>query len=532
MEKSRTSREEKCPSCEEQSYEWAIRPRIWNSDKCWNHMRSEERRNWLDEFRAHILENRGFRSYNNEMKYFKEVYLEKHFETHKYNYLKYLLKSNHYKHNKDFHNRNDISRELTSDEEAKIVDDLYNRYVYDLEHEERIYNVIGVDFANFDFSECNLSYSNFSEADLRGANFQKSILRNAIIDSALADGANFNNADISNTSAINTKLSSCSFLKAVVENCIFTNSILVGADFREARGSKTNFRHCDISHGVFISSRMPEANFENAKINNAIFEGAQLLKSVFEGCEAKESVFAQCNLEDAILARSNFEQSMFRNSNLAGANICDTIFIRADLSNSDMTRCKLNEDTDLAHSDLRDSNLKNVDLYMAKLDMTKVYYEDINEANLLTNQLKGDYFVMERKHKTRIFISYSHADMEFAHKLEKALIDKSIDVWIDRKEILVGDSLIQKIREGIDSSQYVCALLSKTSVESRWVQSELDIAMSQQIENQKIKVLPLVVEKDVELPGFLKGKLYIDFSSKENFAICVSQILRRVNSNK
>ncbi len=521
MKKISRLQEKKCPICENLAYEWAIRYRIWNSDKCWNHMRSEERKVWLDKFKLHIQENKGFRPWKKEMEYFHGIYLEKNFERYKYVFWK-----KHYK--KEMSYGEDF--ELTPDEEARIVDELYNDYVYQLEYEEKIYNLVGVDLTNFDFSECNLSFANFSEADLRGANFEESILKNAIIDSVIGDGINFSNADLSNTSITNSKLSNCFFLKTVIENCNFSKSILTNADFQDSRGPKPNFSQCDVSESVFTSSRIPEAIFENAKLNKVIFKGAQLFKSVFEGSEAKESTLVQCNIEEANLSRSNFEQSIFKDSILAGANICDTILTKTDLSNTDLTRCKLNEGTQLNYSDLRDSNLKNVDLYKAKLERTKVYYEDIEGANLFTNQLKGNFFVMERKQRTKIFISYSHSDQDFACKLASAIDSESIDVWIDLEEILVGDSLIAKIREGIDSSQYVCALLSKNSVRSQWVKNELDIAMTDQLERRKVKVLPLVIENDVELPGFLRGKLYIDFSREEDFPSGISQIMRRVNS--
>jgi predicted nucleotide-binding protein len=131
--------------------------------------------------------------------------------------------------------------------------------------------------------------------------------------------------------------------------------------------------------------------------------------------------------------------------------------------------------------------------------------------------------------KVRVFISYSHGDSWFAQRLEEALKERSIDVWIDKNEILVGDSLLGRIREGIDSSDFVCALISKNSINSRWVQSELEIALNQQIDDQKVKVLPLILEDGIKLPSFLVGKLYIDFSRKEYFDDGVKLIMRRLD---
>ena len=56
-------------------------------------------------------------------------------------------------------------------------------------------------------------------------------------------------------------------------------------------------------------------------------------------------------------------------------------------------------------------------------------------------------------------------------------------------------------------------LISKNSTNSDWVNKELDIAMNQEIENKIIKVLPALLD-DSDLPGFLKGKVYLDFRKK------------------
>jgi hypothetical protein len=64
-------------------------------------------------------------------------------------------------------------------------------------------------------------------------------------------------------------------------------------------------------------------------------------------------------------------------------------------------------------------------------------------------------------------------------------------VWIDEADILVGDSLISKVREGLEGMDYVGAILSPDALASRWVREELDIAMNQQISGRHVKVLRL-----------------------------------------
>lgn len=125
-----------------------------------------------------------------------------------------------------------------------------------------------------------------------------------------------------------------------------------------------------------------------------------------------------------------------------------------------------------------------------------------------------------------IFLSHNHSDKPFARKLAQELRFHGHVVWIDEAEINIGDSLIEKIREGIDKVDYVAAVLSTASVKSEWVKKELDLASTKEIESKKVVVLPVLVE-DVDLPGFLKGKMYADFRRKESFQQSLQLLLRR-----
>lgn len=126
-----------------------------------------------------------------------------------------------------------------------------------------------------------------------------------------------------------------------------------------------------------------------------------------------------------------------------------------------------------------------------------------------------------------IFLSHSHIDKPLARRLANDLTKHGIRVWIDEAEILVGDSLIKKIREGIDEVDYLAALLSPESVSSQWVQEELEVAMNQQIEGKRVKVLPLIC-RPCPLPGFLIGKLYLDMSTDEQYQLNFPRLLRRL----
>lgn len=122
-----------------------------------------------------------------------------------------------------------------------------------------------------------------------------------------------------------------------------------------------------------------------------------------------------------------------------------------------------------------------------------------------------------------VFISHSSKDIEQARKLANALIEKGVEVWFDKWEILVGHSIIDKVYEGIRRSDYLAIILTKESVKSRWVQAELNQARKKEIESGRTIVLPLLFE-ECELPECLQDKHHADF---RDFQTGMSDLLKQ-----
>jgi hypothetical protein len=129
--------------------------------------------------------------------------------------------------------------------------------------------------------------------------------------------------------------------------------------------------------------------------------------------------------------------------------------------------------------------------------------------------------------KPGIFLSHSHADKSFARRLAADLRAAGAHVWLDEAEIQLGDSLIQKIQQGIDEMDYLAVVLSPKSVASPWVQREVEIALNDEMAGTGVKVLPLLYQI-CELPGFLKGKFRADFTSEDKYQQGLDLILVRL----
>ena len=110
----------------------------------------------------------------------------------------------------------------------------------------------------------------------------------------------------------------------------------------------------------------------------------------------------------------------------------------------------------------------------------------------------------------KIFLSHSSKDKPFVEKLAKDILALDVEVWLDKWEMRVGDSLFDKIEEGLETSDYLIVILSKNSVNSLWVKKELNAFLCDEISSKNVKILPALID-DCSIPIFLREKLYADF---------------------
>jgi len=109
-----------------------------------------------------------------------------------------------------------------------------------------------------------------------------------------------------------------------------------------------------------------------------------------------------------------------------------------------------------------------------------------------------------------IFISYSRNDKEFVERLTSRLHSQGLSIWIDEKQIKVGQKILHRIKKGILESDYFLIVVSRASVKSNWVSEELDSALYEAISNKPDTILPVLLD-DVSIPKELQNLKYADF---------------------
>lgn len=117
----------------------------------------------------------------------------------------------------------------------------------------------------------------------------------------------------------------------------------------------------------------------------------------------------------------------------------------------------------------------------------------------------------------RVFLSHASEDKErFVVPFATALRQKGIDVWLDKWEILPGDSLVDKLfEEGLRDADAVLVVISAVSVSKPWVRQELNTAIVNRIAKQT-KVIPIVLDGS-DVPEGLKSLVWEPIHDVSNF---------------
>lgn len=128
----------------------------------------------------------------------------------------------------------------------------------------------------------------------------------------------------------------------------------------------------------------------------------------------------------------------------------------------------------------------------------------------------------------KVFVSHASEDKQrFVIPFATALRERGIDAWVDRWEMLPGDSLVDKIfEEGLKEAAAVVIVISNVSVMKPWVREELNAAVVGRIQ-KGTKIIPVVLEQ-CEVPEALKSLLWESVKDVNDFGDCLSRVVDAV----
>ena len=107
------------------------------------------------------------------------------------------------------------------------------------------------------------------------------------------------------------------------------------------------------------------------------------------------------------------------------------------------------------------------------------------------------------------FVSYSAPEEAVAVQLTQDLEAEGLSAWCAPSGLQGGDRL-SDIHARIAEARYLLFLLSRSSLNSKWVQHEVNIPLALQLDGKAIDVIPLLLEP-VERPAAVADLVSIDF---------------------
>lgn len=141
----------------------------------------------------------------------------------------------------------------------------------------------------------------------------------------------------------------------------------------------------------------------------------------------------------------------------------------------------------------------------------------------------------------KIFISYSHDTiqhkswiLELGTRLRKNGIDAVLDQW----ELSPGDDLPHFMEKNLSSADYIIMICTERYV-TKANQGEGGVGYEKMIITSNLmkqiseaKIIPIIKQEgSFLLPTFLKTKLFIDFSKKDDYEFSFDELIRKIHNS-
>lgn len=286
-------------------------------------------------------------------------------------------------------------------------------------------------------------------------------------------------------------------------------------DLSDVDFERIDLRGTNLSQSKLIEARLTDAYLQGANLSGADLTGAEL-SFAWLGEAKAEDVFGvggehlnslnSATLEGAKLNGATFESTRLNGVNLKGANLRRAFFRYANLSNANLTNATL-ESTTFVECDLSTvigldtikhlapSSIGIDTIYRSQGNIPEVFLRGAGvPENFVTyvSSLTGRAFEFYS-----CFISYASKDHEFAERLHADLQNRSVRCWFAPEDLKIGERIRIGIDQSIKKHDKLLLVLSQDSVESEWVEQEVETALSRERSEKRLVLFPIRLDDSV-----------------------------------
>lgn len=297
-----------------------------------------------------------------------------------------------------------------------------------------------------------LSAAMLEGVNLRGANFRDVDLRGALLNGIDLRGAELSHADLHEVD-------------------------LSGADLRKANLYGANAEFANLEH-----ADLREANFQRATIHYSLLGNAKLDGANLYGADLRGASLYGVTFHNAGLYETDFDSAHLENSDFAYAGLGRTRFTNTDLSRT------MGLEKAIHHGP---SSVGVDTIYKSQGKIPESFLRDCGVPDSFITQMSSLVGAEEGIQFYSCFISYSSKDEEFARRLQGRMRDAHLRVWFAPEDIQAGKKLHEQIETAIRVYDKLLVVLSKESLQSEWVMSELRKGFKAEKLSGKRKLFPV-----------------------------------------
>jgi uncharacterized protein YjbI with pentapeptide repeats len=275
-----------------------------------------------------------------------------------------------------------------------------------------------------------------------------------------------NNANLEGTNFLGLKLAHSSFREAKLRNADFMLTDLSFCDFSFSDLSKANFGWSNLYETSLFNSIMHNSELDHADLSNANLLFTDLSGSVLRGTKFISTNLLEADFENTILDR--------------------TIFANVDLSKCKGLERVIHEGP--SYIDIQTIYRSNGKIPLNFLKGLGIPNDFISYSSAIVSS-PIQYF--------SCFISYCSIDNLFVKKLYQDIKRHGVTCWYAPEELKVGDRIRTKIDESIYLFDKLLLILSEHSVNSQWVDQEVETALARERDSNSNVLFPIRLDDSV-----------------------------------
>lgn len=275
---------------------------------------------------------------------------------------------------------------------------------------------------------------------------------------------------------------------------------LIRADLSGAYLSGVNLREAYLALTNLSGAGLSEANLIRAYLNRVNLSWANLHAAELSGADLSEADLSCADLSLADLSGANLSWADLSGANLFCAYVFGVYFSRANLSRANLSGA-LMERTAFGDVDL--STVKGLEtvthigpstigidtIYRSKGNIPEVFLREAGVPDSFIEYMAS--LVGKPIEFYSCFISYSSKDQAFAERLHNDLQAEGVRCWFAPEDMKIGDRIRPAIDRAIQSYDKLLLVLSEHSIDSDWVEKEVETALEEERKRKTTILFPI-----------------------------------------